>query len=144
MSGLRYRDRQMGTGGRSSTRYLKFLIGDPVDAPSSAACPPSCGFTMKVNVSTTTPPAIAQEAIPLEIPWLPPIPFLPTWLTQDPTQTLMKSMKWSKFPGCSVQYQNDIAVCQQRKTSSCWSSAAERLSHCNATGGSVGWPPLAK
>jgi RHS repeat-associated protein len=110
-------------------------------APSSAACPPSCGFTMKVNVSTTAPPAIAQEAIPLEIPW-PTIPWLPPWLTQDPTQTLMKSMKWSKYPACSVQYQNDIAVCQNRKTSSCWSSAAERLAHCNATGGSVGWPPL--
>lgn len=52
------------------------------------------------------------------------------------------STRWSKFPGCSAQYQNDRAICQRRKTSSCWSSAAERLAHCNATGGEVGWPPL--
>jgi hypothetical protein len=52
------------------------------------------------------------------------------------------SSRWSKFPGCSAQYQQDIATCQKRKTSSCWASAAERLASCNASGGAVGWPPL--
>lgn len=52
------------------------------------------------------------------------------------------SSRWSKYPGCSAQYQNDRVICRRRKTESCWSSAAERLAHCNATGGQVGWPPL--
>jgi hypothetical protein len=34
------------------------------------------------------------------------------------------------------------AICQQRKTQSCWSSANERLASCNASGGAVGFPPL--
>ena len=51
--------------------------------------------------------------------------------------------EWSRFPACSAQYDRDRAVCQQRKTRSCWESAAERLATCDASGGTrLGWPPL--
>jgi RHS repeat-associated protein len=50
--------------------------------------------------------------------------------------------EWSRIPACSGQYSKHRAVCQKRKTSSCWESAAERLATCNASGGSrLGWPP---
>ena len=55
----------------------------------------------------------------------------------------VREPEWSSIEVCSEQYETDIGVCQQRKTSSCWASAAERLAICNASGGRrLGIPPL--
>jgi hypothetical protein len=113
-------------------------------------------YTLHVNVSTTsqtagavagatgfctTYPTVCAGATTALTDLLAPFAVLsPLIMLQGDNKP--DSTRWSKFPGCSVQYQNDIAICQQRKTSSCWSSAAERLANCNATGGEVGSPPL--
>ena len=51
--------------------------------------------------------------------------------------------EWSDYPACNQQYERDRAVCQQKRTSTCWESAAERLATCNASRGTrFGEPPL--
>lgn len=45
--------------------------------------------------------------------------------------------KWSEYPACSKQYDEDIAACNKMKTTdnakkqSCWASANERLAQCS-------------
>jgi hypothetical protein len=115
-------------------------------------------YTLHVNVSTTsqtagavagatgfctTYPTVCAGATTALTDLLAPFAVLSPLIMLQGDNTPVSS-RWSKFPGCSVQYQNDIAICQQRKTSSCWSSAAARLTNCNATGGEVGSPPLSR
>jgi RHS repeat-associated protein len=124
-------------------------------APSSAACPPNCGFTMQINVSTTVQTATAP-ASPCTVN--PATCAASDSVLEDILAGLLNdlgpliflqgdnkpSSRWSKFPGCSVQHENDIAICQQRRTTSCWNSANQRLAYCNATGGEVGIPTLSR
>jgi RHS repeat-associated protein len=122
-----------------------YIHGDTTQAPSNQITGDNGVYHMQVNVLATAAVPIQIPEIPFpEIPWpstwpsipWPSIPW-PTWMSPIPP-----SSKWSKFPGCSIQYSQDAAICARRNTSSCWSSAADRLAYCNRTGGEVGWPPL--